>query len=163
MVVYEQDIPIISQWAGLLLPGQLPQGPLCAVLLRCERWCGVVTERQERFCIEFVRCGNATEAYKAAGYKPSKDNAAAVNASKMLRNANILAKIAKLRDEMNNAKILDAQQRRILLSEIANAKGQDAVRALDVLNKMDGIYITKQQISGADGGPLRFRWENDNG
>lgn len=124
---------------------------------------GIVTERQERFCIEFVRCGNATEAYRRAGYEPKSDNAAAVNASKLLRNTKMQEHIAELRAKVTDAKILDAKQRRILLSEIAKAKGQDAVRALDVLNKMDGIYIQKTQLSGSDGGPLHFRWENDNG
>lgn len=124
---------------------------------------GIVTERQERFCIEFVRCGNATEAYKAAGYKPKSDNAAAVNASKLLRNTKMQEHITELREKMDSEKILDARQRRILLSEIAKAKGQDAVRALDVLNKMDGMYINKTQLAGADGGPLTIAWENGNG
>lgn len=122
-----------------------------------------MTDRQEKFCIEFVRCGNATEAYKRAGYEVKSDNAAAVNASKLLRNTKIQEHIAELREKATDAKILDAKQRRILLSEIAKAKGQDAVRALDVLNKMDGIYIQKTQLSGADGGPLTISWENGNG
>ena len=110
-----------------------------------------------------MRCGNATAAYKAAGYEPKNDRAATSAGNRLLTFVDVQKRIAELRDEMNNAKILDAQQRRVLLSEIANAKGQDAVRALDVLNKMDGIYVTKTQLSGEDGGPIRFRWENSNG
>ena len=122
-----------------------------------------MNEKQEKFCVEFVKSGNAAEAYRRAGYKASSPKSASNSASRLLEKDGIRSRIAELREKVTNKKILDAQQRRILLSEIANAKGQDAVRALDVLNKMDGIYITKQQISGADGGPLRFRWENDNG
>lgn len=121
-----------------------------------------MTDRQEKFCIEFVRCGNATEAYKRAGYKPKSVTAATANSARLIANDSVKQRIAELREKVTNSKILDAQQRRILLSEIANAKGQDAVRALDVLNKMDGIYITKTQLSGEDGGPIRFRWENAN-
>lgn len=118
-------------------------------------------DRQEKFCIEFVRCGNATEAYKAAGYKVKNEKTAGVNASRLLGNASVQEKIAELREKAMDEKILDAKQRRILLSEIAKAKGQDAVRALDVLNKMDGVYVTKTELSGAGGGPLTFTWDGD--
>jgi len=121
-----------------------------------------VTKRQEKFCVEFVRCGNATEAYKAAGYTTQSDNAAAVNASKMLRNTKVQDKIRELSQKANEGKIMNATERREVLSEIvrSNAEStQDRIRALDVMNKMDGLYIQKTQLAGADGGPLVFAWE----
>lgn len=118
-----------------------------------------MTERQERFCIEFVRCGNATEAYKAAGYKPKSDNAAAAAGARMLRNVKVQAKIDELIRKANEGKIMDAAERRIMLSEIAkNGKAIVAIKAIDTLNKMDGLYIQKTQLSGADGGPLMIGW-----
>lgn len=122
-----------------------------------------MNRKQEIFCEEFVKSGNAAEAYKRAGYKASSAKSAANSASRLLEKDGICGRIAELRAKVTDAKILDARQRRILLSEIAKAKGQDAVRALDVLNKMDGIYIQKTQLSGADGGPLTISWENGNG
>lgn len=121
-----------------------------------------MTERQEKFCIEFVRCGNATEAYKASGYKPLSDNAAAVNASKMLRNTKVQERIAALKERANEGRIMDAKERRELLSDIARSGGEsttDRLRAIDTMNKMDGLYINKTQLSGADGGPLLVAWE----
>lgn len=110
-----------------------------------------VNRKQEIFCEEFVISGNAAEAYKLAGYKASSAKSAANSASRLLENVGICNRIAELREKAEDEKILDAKQRRILLSDIAKAKGQDAVRALDVLNKMDGLYINKVEVSGEIG------------
>lgn len=117
---------------------------------------------QENFCMEFVRCGNATEAYKNAGYKVRSDNTAAVCAAKLLRNAKVQSRIAELRREMDSHKIMDAAERRELLTRFARDEDTgktDRLRAMDLLNKMDGVYINKTQISGVDGAPITFRWE----
>ena len=117
---------------------------------------------QEKFCIEFVRCGNATQAYKNAGYKVRSDNTAAVCAAKLLRNTKIQSRIAELREELDSQKIMDATERRELLTQFARDKKTgktDRLRAMDLLNKMDGVYINKTQVSGVDGAPLTFRWE----
>ena len=117
---------------------------------------------QENFCVEFVRCANATEAYKNAGYKVRSDNTAAVCAAKLLRNAKVQSRIAELREELDSHKIMDAAERRELLTQFARDEETakpDRLKAMDLLNKMDGVYINKTQVSGADGAPLVFRWE----
>ena len=121
---------------------------------------------QENFCVEFVRCGNATEAYKKAGYKVRSDNTAAVCAAKLLRNAKVQSRIAELREELDSHKIMDAAERRELLTQFARDEETgkaDRLKAMDLLNKMDGVYINKTQVSGTDGGPLTFRWEGKDG
>ena len=117
---------------------------------------------QENFCVEFVRCGNATEAYKNAGYKVRSDKVAGVCAAKLLRNAKVQSRIAELREELDSHKIMDAAARRELLTQFARDEETakpDRLKAMDLLNKMDGVYINKTQVSGADGAPLVFRWE----
>ena len=117
---------------------------------------------QENFCVEFVRCGNATEAYKNAGYKVRSDKVAGVCAAKLLGNARVQQRIAELRREMDSRKIMDAAERRELLTQFARDEETaktDRLKAMDLLNKMDGVYINKTQVSGADGAPLTFRWE----
>ena len=117
---------------------------------------------QENFCVEFVRCGNATEAYKNAGYNARSDKVAAVCAAKLLRNTKVQSRIAELRREMDSHKIMDAAERRELLTQFARDEETgkaDRLKAMDLLNKMDGVYINKTQVSGADGAPLVFRWE----
>lgn len=120
---------------------------------------------QEKFCIEFVRCGNATEAYKRAGYKVRSDKVAGVCAAKLLGNARVQQRIAELRRELDSHKIMDAAERRELLTQFARDEETakpDRLKAMDLLNKMDGVYINKTQVSGADGAPLTFRWEGGN-
>ncbi len=117
---------------------------------------------QENFCMEFVRCGNATEAYKNAGYKVRSDKVAGVCAAKLLGNARVQSRIAELRREMDSHKIMDAAERRELLTQFARDEETgkaDRLKAMDLLNKMDGVYINKTQISGVDGAPITFRWE----
>ena len=117
---------------------------------------------QEIFCMEFVRCGNATEAYKNAGYKVRSDKVAGVCAAKLLGNARVQQRIAELRREMDSHKIMDAAERRELLTQFARDEETgkaDRLKAMDLLNKMDGVYINKTQISGGDGAPITFRWE----
>ena len=116
----------------------------------------------ENFCLEIVQSGNGTEAYKKAGYKVKSDNAAAVGAAKLLRKAKVQQRIAELRSEMDSHKIMDAAERRELLTQFARDEDTgktDRLRAMDLLNKMDGVYINKTQISGIDGAPITFRWE----
>lgn len=120
----------------------------------------------ENFCLEIVQSGNGTEAYKKAGYKVKSDNAAAVGAAKLLRKAKVQKRIAELRSEMDSRKIMDAAERRELLTQFArddDTNKTDRLKAMDLLNKMDGVYINKTQVSGADGAPLVFRWEGKDG
>lgn len=117
---------------------------------------------QEKFCIEFVRCGNATEAYKRAGYKARSDKVAGTAAARLLGNVGIQQRIVELQSEMDSHKIMDAAERRELLTRFArdeNTGKADRLKAMDLLNKMDGVYINKTQISGIDGAPITFRWE----
>jgi len=121
-----------------------------------------VQQLMENFCLEIVQSGNGTEAYKKAGYKVKSDNAAAVGAAKLLRKAKVQQRIAELRSEMDSHKIMDAAERRELLTRFARDEDTgktDRLRAMDLLNKMDGVYINKTQISGVDGAPITFRWE----
>lgn len=124
-----------------------------------------MTDRQEKFCIEFVRCGNATEAYKAAGYKVKSDRAATSAGNRLLTFVDVQKKVEELTRRATEGKIMDATERREVLTSIARSRGQDSqdrIRAIDTMNKMDGLYINKTQLSGEDGGPVRFRWENSN-
>ena len=121
-----------------------------------------MNRKQEIFCEEFVKSGNAAEAYKLAGYKASSAKSAANSASRLLENVGICSRISELREKAEDEKIMDAKQRRIMLSEIAKSgKAIVAIKAIDTLNKMDGVYINKTQLSGADGGPLVFAWEGE--
>lgn len=110
-----------------------------------------LTARQENFCLAYVKLGNATQAYKDAGYSSDKDNTCAVNSWKLLRNAKIAARIQELQAEVKNAKMMDIAERREVLANIARdseSTKQDVIKAIDTLNKMDGAYLNRTEITG---------------
>ena len=110
-----------------------------------------MTERQEKFCLEFIRCGNAAEAYRLAGYKPQSAHAAETMGSRLLRNVEVSNRLDELRKKVNGPKVMDAEERRVKLTEIATSryvKPDVAIKAIDVLNKMDGLYVQKTELSG---------------
>lgn len=72
--------------------------------------------RQEKFSLEYVASGNATQSAIKAGYSPVW---AGPNAGKILKNPNILARISELREEVRSALIADVRERQEILSEIA--------------------------------------------
>lgn len=121
-------------------------------------------ELQERFCVEFVKSGNATRAYKAAGYKADNDASVRAAAAKLLTKDNVKKRIAELREKVSSSKIMSAIERRELLTKFAKSiktSNTDRLKAIDLLNKMDGVYINKTQISGDGGGAITFKWDGD--
>lgn len=127
---------------------------------------GRLTRRQEIFCVEFVRCGNASKAYKRAGYK---EKGARENASRLITKHNIKARIAELQAQIDDEKIMDATERRETLTGIARDSGAndaDRIKAIDTMNKMDGVYLNRTELSGrVDTGDIviRFSDERDDG
>ena len=110
-----------------------------------------MTERQENFCLEYAKSGNATQAYMAAGYSCKDAKSAAVTASRMLRKVNVRQRIEELRAQIKSEKILSIEQRKEILTSIASdseSTKQDKVKAIDTLNKMDGVYLNRTEITG---------------
>ena len=110
-----------------------------------------LTPRQENFCLAYVRLGNATRAYEEAGYTTKNEVCMASNAWRMLRNEKVKQRIAELQAEIRNAKMMDIAERRERLAEIARdeeSTKQDVIKAIDTLNKMDGAYLNRTEITG---------------
>lgn len=104
--------------------------------------------RQKAFCEYYVACGNATESAIKAGY--SEKTARSIG-QRLLTNVDIKKYIKELQEKAKESRILTAREKREWLSEViknGNEKLQDRLKALDILNKMDGEYIEKMQLSG---------------
>lgn len=100
-----------------------------------------MNERQKRFAEYYAQSGNASWSAKQAGYA---DKFAGQNADKLLKNTNIAEYIQELVEKEQDKRIMTARERRAVLSDIAReGNTQDRIRAIDVLNKMSGEYITK--------------------
>lgn len=104
--------------------------------------------RQKSFCEFYVASGNATESAIKAGYS---ENYANKRVHEQLKKNEISRYIKELQEKTKTSRIMTAVERREFLTEViknGNEKVQDRLKALDILNKMDGEYIEKMQLSG---------------
>ena len=104
--------------------------------------------RQKAFCEYYVASGNATESAIKAGYS---ENYANKRVHEQLKRKEISNYIKKLQEKAKTSRIMTAIERREFLTEVIKNKYeklQDRLKALDILNKMDGEYIEKMQLSG---------------
>jgi phage terminase small subunit len=91
----------------------------------------LLNTRHESFCLEYVKDGNGTRSYKAAGYNCSTKNCAA--AARLLRSVKVTTRIRELGQELHERLEDLAVDRAWVvkgLVEIAN-RGMQAVPALD--------------------------------
>lgn len=101
-----------------------------------------MTARQRKFAEYYAESGNATQSAVRAGYS---EKYAHTNASKLLNVEEVKEYIRELTEKEQRSRIMSALERQAMLSDIArnNAEGIGArLRAVDILNRMTGIYIT---------------------
>lgn len=117
-----------------------------------------LTPKQEAFCLAYLESGNATEAYRQAGYSAGMaDKTVQEAASRLLRNSKVVARLAQVRD------IATAEAGMTIADHLADlkalrdaAKGEGkysaAVAAEVARGRVSGFYV--ERVAGADGGPL---------
>ena len=119
--------------------------------------------KQERFCVEYLKTGNAAQSYKLS-FGISNDNAARASSCRLLKSSAIQNRLSELQAEINNEKILTATEIQERLSAIARREAtetitlpngeqvqkatsiRDATRALEMLAKINGMFITRQEV-----------------
>ena len=104
--------------------------------------------RQKAFCEYYVASGNATDAAIKAGYK--EKNARFIG-SENLTKANIKKYIEELQEKAKGNRIMTAIERREFLTSMIKdgaVKDTDRLKAVDILNKMDGEYTQKVEVNG---------------
>ena len=109
-----------------------------------------LTPLQAKYCQERVKGKTQRQAYKDAGYS-AKQSPGSIdsNACILEQKEEIQAHIKHLTDLANNGAILDTKQRQAALYEIYKDDTKPIgarLKALDMLNRMAGDYIEKQQI-----------------
>ena len=116
----------------------------------------MLTPRQEAFCLAYAKCGNATEAYKAAGYKAKSDKVAGANAARMIGNDRVKARLGQLREETASVAVMDAREMQGRLSafvrEAYDDEGnpiavRDKLRAIEILARMQGLFLVRQDVN----------------
>ena len=117
--------------------------------------------KQEKFCLEYSRSGNATESYKLAGFKVKDDNSASAAAARLLGNVKIQARLKELSQEVASSKIANTTECQEILTEIARSKKvypKDRVAALNTLLKAQGAFSQNVNLIGAV--PVVFNGED---
>lgn len=114
-----------------------------------------LTQKQENFCLEYIKCGNASEAYRKC-YNSEKMKPATITskAYELMQNGEVTAMIDKLKARAESKAIITLEQRKELLSRFAWEEDPDkAMKAMDLLNKMEAVYVNKNQteLSGEVG------------
>ena len=118
-----------------------------------------LTAKQERFVEAYLGNGNATEAYKIAGYKAKNDNVAAPESSKLLRNPKVSQaitrrKVGNLAEKQKKQEKYEITQDWLisqLITTIEDAradKQHNTVRnSLVDIGKLVGLYFDKKEIN----------------
>jgi len=94
---------------------------------------------------------NGTKAYMIA-YPNSSEETAMANASRLLRNAKVSNYIKELQSKVEDKAIMSIQDRMKWLTNLITSKTEQSVanklKALEILNKMDGVYTQKVEVQG---------------
>lgn len=95
----------------------------------------MLNAKQEKFCLEYAKCGNATDAYKKAGYKAKSYDAIRTNAARLLTNTHIQARLAEITSEIRSKKIMEVAEMQEVLSEIARMQKLEDVVVVEGIDK----------------------------
>ena len=112
----------------------------------------MLTLRQEKFIIEYIKSSNATKSAEIAGYKGKNVRK---YASELLTKPDITRRIDEVRSQIDTQGIADCEERQRVLTDILrdnlkNEKGipiiTPRIQAIAELNRMDGL-TDKQPIN----------------
>lgn len=100
-----------------------------------------MTEKQKRFCDEYLIDCNATRAYKAVYKNIKNDGVARRNGSRLLTNADIKKYIDTRMEELHNEKTADAQEVIEYLTSVL--RGESTAQEIVVVGTGDGCSKAK--------------------
>ena len=90
-----------------------------------------MTERQERFCQEYSKLGNATQSAINAGYS---ERSAKQVGQRLMTNDDVKQRIKELQGEIKNQNIADAREMQSILTSIIRAESEEEV----IVNELIG-------------------------
>lgn len=117
-----------------------------------------LTPKQEKFCLEYLKDGKASRAYKEAyNVTTTNDNTINVQANKILNNPNVALRIDELRKETSSKEIDYIKKLKDFWCSILDntitydePKLNDRLKASELLAKSEGIFseTRKNELSG---------------
>lgn len=107
----------------------------------------MLTAKQETFAQKIVEGMTQTDAYRAAyNAKKMTDKSVWEKASELANDVKVAERIRELRDRIASKSIMTAQERMEWLTELVmgqDASYSDRLKAIDIMNKMQGEYVQK--------------------
>jgi phage terminase small subunit len=130
--------------------------------------CPKLNDKQRKFADEYIKCLNASEAYRKAGYKCKSDDVVKVCASKLLTTANVQQYISERQEKLQKKTEITQEWVINRLKEISDRcmqeepvmkrvngemvetgefkfDSQGAVKSTELLGKHLGLFEAKQQ------------------
>ena len=93
-----------------------------------------LTQKQKLFADEYIKSGNATQAYIKAGYSVKSDQAAATNGNILLRNHKVKSYIDAKMAEIESHKIADAKEAMQAITAIARGETTETQAQINPLS-----------------------------
>lgn len=107
-----------------------------------------MTEKQKRFCDEYIIDCNAARAYKAAYPRVKSDDVARANSSRLLTNANVKEYIDERLSEIRSEKTADAQEVMEYLTSVLRGESQSEIVVVE--GKGEGCSSAKKVQKAPD-------------
>lgn len=119
--------------------------------------------RQQRFCLEYAKHGNATQAYQAA-FGTTNEKTAGVQASRLLKKPSVQERLKEIQDEIASVKIADVREVQEKLTAIIRDKVteevilqngervqrrvavRDILKAIEILARIQGLFFERQEV-----------------
>lgn len=81
----------------------------------------------EAFCLHYAKTGNASEAYKVAGYNAKTERAIYANANRLLKNDKVQERLKELADEIASDKIASIKEIQEYLTSVMRREHKECV------------------------------------
>ena len=108
-----------------------------------------MTPNQQKFADEYIKCGNATQAYKIAYPNVKAQKVAESSGCRLLSKAKVQEYIKKKNEEILNDRIADMQEVKEFWTNIMRnkcAEDKDRLKASEFIAKTNGAFIDKLQV-----------------
>ena len=125
----------------------------------CCRMAELKSEKQEQFARGVANGLSQRAAYRAA-YPTSvkwQDTTVDVKASQLAANDKVLIRIQELREMATSKAVMSATKRKEWLTELIlneDEETKDRLKAMDILNRMDGEYTEKVDLNAKVNNPF---------
>lgn len=112
----------------------------------------MLTPKKKKFADEFFKCGNQSEAYRRAyNCKKMKPETITENASRLMRDKDVSARVQKLQDKLDKKNIADAQEIQETLTKMLRGEIKEECVAVESIGDYQSqAIIIKKTITPKD-------------